>query len=60
MIADNLAKPIVTTATKAFSKNYDPNKPTFQLIFHELWGPFLKFCEENNFTIRQTIRDEVA
>lgn len=38
-IADNLAGPIVKTAAKAYVRRYDPNKPTFQLIFHELpWG----------------------
>ena len=32
-IADNLAGPIANTATKAYVKRYDPNKPGFQLIF---------------------------
>lgn len=40
-IADNLAGSIVKTATKAYVRRYDPNKPTFQLIFHELWKHFL-------------------
>ena len=37
-IADNLAGPIANTATKAYVKRYDPNKPGFQLIFHKVWN----------------------
>ena len=59
MIADNLAKAVVQTATKAFEKKYDPNKPSFKVIFHEMWEPFLEYCKEKNYRIRQTIRDEV-
>ena len=59
MIADNLAKPIADTAAKAFSKTYDPNKPTLHVIFHDMWDPFLRFCEDNHYMIRQTIRNEV-
>lgn len=59
MIADNLARPIADTAAKAFSKTYDPNKPTLHVIFHDMWDPFLRFCEDNHYMIRQTIRNEV-
>lgn len=60
MIANELAQPIVQTATKAYVKKYDPNKPTFQVIFHELWNPFLALCKEKLITIPQYILYEVA
>jgi len=60
MIANDLAQPIVQTASKAYVKKYDPNKPTFQVIFHELWNPFLSLCKEKLITIPQYILYEVA
>ena len=59
-IADNLAGPIVKTAAKAYVRRYDPNKPTFQLIFHELWKHFLIAVKEKGIIIQQYILDEVA
>ena len=56
-IADNLAGPIVKTAAKAYVRRYDPNKPTFQLIFHE---HFLIAVKEKGIIIQQYILDEVA
>ena len=59
MIRDDWAKPIVATATKAFVHHYDPNKPTFQLIFHNHWESFLSLCKQNNISIPQYKMDEV-
>ena len=47
-ISDYLAKPIVKSATKAFANTYDPEKPTFQVIFHENWKSFLTALKERN------------
>lgn len=59
-IADNLAGPIASTATKAYVRRYDPNKPTFQLIFHELWNAFLTAAREKGIILQQYILDEVS
>ena len=59
-IADNIAGPIANTAAKAYMRRYDPNKPTFQLIFHELWNAFLEAIKPFNISIPQYIKDEVA
>ena len=47
-IADNIAGHIANTATRAYIKRYDPKKPTFQVIFHELWGAFLNAVKALN------------
>lgn len=60
-IADSLAGPIARTATKAYIKPYDPKKPSFQLIFHELWEAFLEAIKSINIApIPQYVKDEVA
>ena len=60
-IADNLAEPIARTATKAYIKPYDPKKPSFQVIFHELWDAFLEAIKPINIApIPQYVKDEVA
>ena len=59
MIRDDLAKPIVNTATKAFIKRYDPNKPTFQLIFHNHWDDFLLVCKGKSITVPEYKQKEV-
>lgn len=58
-IADYMAKPIVKTATRAFAITYDPDKPTFQVIFHENWKPFLAALYEKHIILPQYIIDEV-
>ena len=60
MISNNLAQPIVKTATKAFVKRYDPKKPTFQVIFHELWDAFVEACRKIQYTIPHYIVYEVT
>ena len=60
MISNNLAQPIVKTATKAFVKRYDPKKPTFQVIFHELWDAFVEACRKIPYTIPHYIVYEVT
>ena len=59
-IADNLAGPIANTATKAYVKRYDPNKPGFQLIFHKVWNDFLEAIKAFNISVPQYVKDEVA
>lgn len=59
MIHDDWAKPIVKTATKAFEHHYDPNKPTFQLIFHHHWEDFLASCKKKSIQLPQFKIDEV-
>lgn len=58
-ISDYLAKPIVKSATKAFANTYDPEKPTFQVIFHENWKSFLTALKERNIVLPQYMIDEV-
>ena len=57
-IADNLAGPIANTATKAYVKRYDPNKPGFQLIFHKVWNDFLEAIKAFNISVPQYVKDE--
>ncbi len=59
-IADNLAGPITNTAAKTYVRKYDPSKPTFQLIFHELWKHLLIAAREKGILIQQYILYEVA
>lgn len=59
MIHDDWARPIVKTAAKAFEHHYDPNKPTFQLIFHNHWEAFLAACKKKNVKLPQFKIDEV-
>lgn len=59
MIADNLAQPIAKTAAKAFTKMYNPKKPTFQRIFLNQWEPFLSACARERIFVPQYVRYEV-
>ena len=59
MLHDNLAKPITNTAAKAFQHHYDPDKPTFKLIFFHHWESFLAACKAKNIVIPEYKKYEV-
>jgi len=59
MIAYHLVDPAIKTATKAFKHHYDPNKPSFKLIFLHNWELFLAACREKKISVPQYKIDEV-
>ena len=59
MIADNMAQALVSTATKCFEREYDPDKYTIQKIFFDYFDDFLKDPQVIKNTVRPVVLEEV-